>query len=152
MRILIIAFVLLQVSCADTSDNKIDKETLIAELISVSAKEQEAFKRGDCETVKMSFDDNAQVYLNGKKVPSVEMLYNFCKSVPRPFSKPGENKLYAYAISNSTGYTVRILDLEDKDSLGNYTREVITKVFNKIDDKWKIVHMNSSISKANANQ
>jgi hypothetical protein len=47
---------------------------------------------------------------------------------------------------------VRILDLEDKDSLGNYTREVITKVFNKIDDKWKIVHMNSSISKANANQ
>ena len=150
-RLLLIGLVLF-VACTDTKETVFNKEALTAELISATNIEQEAFMNGDCETVKNAFNDDAEIYLNGNRLPSLDMLYNFCNKVPRPFNKPGKEELHTFVQTPTSGYTIKVMNLEDKDSLGNYTKEVITKVFHKIDDAWKIVHMNSSISKANDQQ
>jgi ketosteroid isomerase-like protein len=111
--------------------------------------EQNAFKNGDCDKVLEIMDDNITFLANGKRIPSKEIIGNFCNAIKRPFRNPILDKLDIYPLSNITAYTVRTLEYQKSET--SKIHEFVTKIWKKIDDQWKIVHLHSTVKEINNN-
>lgn len=110
--------------------------------------EQKAFMEGDCDAVISFYSDEASIFLAGRPVDTQQLL-EFCNKVPRPFRGEGaapEITDNIYVQSENTAYFVRTIDFgpADDDPL-SLKREVITKIWSRTNDGWKIVHFHSSV-------
>lgn len=110
----------------------------------VSEKEINAFKTGDCKTLSSFIDDNATFYLNGKKAPSKKMIIGFCNSIERPFEQAAKVEMEYLPISKNSGYAVRTMEFSKEGKA--YKREIVTKIWVKGENGWKIVHLHSTIT------
>lgn len=120
-----------------------------AEIEERHRQEQKAFVGGDCETVVSFYGDEATIYANGRRIDSLQAFQEFCSSIPRPFrgrgGKPKINDTF-HVLSDSVVYFVRTIDFAPTDDESSvFKREVVTKVWSRTDDGWKIVHFHSSV-------
>lgn len=110
--------------------------------------EQKAFIEGDCDKVGSFYSDDATRYLRGRRISLQEGL-EFCRKLPRPFGQrygsPEINDTFQ-VISDNVVYFVRTIDFQpSNDDPSSFKREVVTKVWRKSNDAWKIVHFHSSM-------
>jgi len=119
-----------------------NSESVKAKIMELSKIEIDAFRNGECETMLNLFDDNISFYANGKKA-SKEMVLGFCKQIPRPFEKPSHLDTEYIPISSTSAYVIRIMDFS-KDGIV-YKKEIVTKIWVKGINGWKIVHLHSTI-------
>ncbi len=124
------------------------KEAVRAEIGELHQQEQKAFIDGDCETVISFYSDEATIYLAGRKVDLPQLL-QFCSKIPRPFQRDGATPGISdnfYVLSENIAHFVRTIDFEpSEDDPSSFKREVITKVWSRTNDEWKIVHFHSSV-------
>ena len=110
------------------------------------AKEQNAFKNGDCDTVLSMMDDDITFLANGNKVPSKQVIGTFCNSMPRPFKTPLSDNIEVFPLTNTSAYTIRTLEFSKDDTTN--IQELVTK---KTDGIWRITHLHSTAKEMNAN-
>ena len=124
-----------------------EKEKIKLEIIELNKQEREAFTNGECDKVISFFDKNVSFYANGRKVPSLEFVHSFCKRIKRPFEKGAEINDQVYVLSESVVNNVKYIELPIT-SADDKTRnvEVVTRIWKKTADGWKIVHFHSSVS------
>ncbi len=119
-----------------------------AEIETQHRQEQEAFIKGDCDKVASFYSDEATRYLNGR-LTSPEEGREFCNKIPRPFTREGQPPKITdnfYVLSDNAAHFVRTIDFEPTDNESPaFKREVVTKVWEKLNDEWKIVHFHSSV-------
>lgn len=118
-------------------------EYVKSEIMKLTDIEINAFRAGDCKTMGDLIDDNATFYLDGKKAPSKEMIIGFCNRVQRPFEKPSKVTSDFFPTSNNSAYVVRIMEFTKDGKL--YKKEIVTKVWVKGKEGWKISHLHSTI-------
>ncbi|NNE32421.1 MAG: hypothetical protein HKN40_08635 [Winogradskyella sp.] len=104
-----------------------------------------AFRTGDCQTMSDLIDENATYYLDGMKAPSKDMIIGFCNRIQRPFEKPSNVTTNYFPISNKSAYTIRIMEFAKEGNV--YKKEIVTKIWVKGEDGWKISHLHSTIKK-----
>ncbi|MGK7391060.1 MAG: nuclear transport factor 2 family protein [Candidatus Cyclobacteriaceae bacterium M2_1C_046] len=117
-----------------------------SEVAMVHAKEQKAFKKGDCDVVVTFFDPKVTFYANGRHIPSLEALRNLCTRITRPFETNERINTNINVLSETSAYSVRVIEFPPQEEGENRKREVVTKVWYKGEEGWKIVHFQSSIS------
>lgn len=126
-----------------------DKLAIQAEIEEHHKREQTAFIEGDCDTVSSFYSEEATRYLNGKPITSQEEAKEFCSKIPRPFSAKGVRPKISdnyYILSENAAHFVRTIDFEPADDNSpTFKREVVTKVWSRTNDGWKIVHFHSSV-------
>lgn len=123
------------------------REAIRAEIEKLSRTEEKAFKEGDCEATVSFFDDGITFFANGRKAPSKEFILNFCKRIPRPFPETGSITDNYYVLSPDAAYSVRVIDFPpDSEKPGPFMKEVVTKLWSKSPEGWKIVHFHSSVT------
>ena len=118
-------------------------ESVRAELQHMTEMEQQAFITGDCEKVISLMDDNITFFANGRKAPSKMMIQNFCENIPRPFEKPSSNNSEYYALTENSGYVIRIIEFSNDEVV--YKKEIVTKIWKKDESGWKIKHLHSTV-------
>ncbi|MCW8980380.1 MULTISPECIES: nuclear transport factor 2 family protein [Altibacter] len=121
----------------------LDSPNVESEIKEAAHKEQNAFKEGNCEQVLDLMDNEITFLANGKKVPSKQIISKFCNSIPRPFKEPISDKLEIYALSNESGYTIRTFEYPKDDTTN--MQEYVTKIWKRIEGKWKITHLHSTV-------
>ena len=126
----------------NAQENSLDD--IKSEITEVSEKEINSFKIGDCQTLSSFIDDNATFYLNGKKVPGKKMLIGFCNSIERPFEQASRVEMKFLPISKNSGYVLRTMEFSKNEHV--YKKEMVTKIWIKGLDGWKIVHLHSTIT------
>ena len=139
-RLLIFIF---GISMCQITYAQLDVEQLKRELKEVTAKEQQAFKKGDCTKVLDMMEDSITFLANGNRVPSKEVIGKFCNSLPRPFQKPMSDALEFYVLDSTSGYSLRNLVYLNKK--GIKIQEYVTKIWRKTDGQWKISHLHSTV-------
>lgn len=113
------------------------------EVEALTRKEQEAFFKGDCETVLGLMAENITFYANGNPSPPREMIRKFCEKIPRPFKQPKKECLAFHPLNEQSVYVVRTMEYaKDANTL---IKEVVTKIWNKKNGEWKIVHLHSTV-------
>lgn len=117
-----------------------------AEIKELDAMEQEAFKQGDCEKTISYFDKNITFYANGRIAPSLEFILNFCKQIPRPFNQTGMISDSIYVLSENVVYTLRQIEFEPEEGADSFKRELVTKIWHKTSQGWRIKHFHSSVN------
>lgn len=109
--------------------------------------EQEAFIMGDCAAMASFYTDDVTFYANGRKLPSTAALVQLCERIPRPFERSADMHDRIQVLSETAAYLVRVLEFPPgADTPDRHKREVVTKIWSKVEDGWKIVHFQSSIS------
>ncbi|MBW2938063.1 hypothetical protein KXJ69_08090 [Aureisphaera sp. CAU 1614] len=131
------------ISCLSAQENNL--KDVESEIIEVSEKEINAFKNGDCETLDGFIDENATLYLNGRKAPNKNILIGFCNQIERPFEKPSFVGMEYLPISDSSAYVIRTMEFSKNEKV--YKKEIVTKIWFKGSSGWKIVHLHSTITK-----
>lgn len=127
----------------------IDFDLVKYEVNQAVTKEQNAFKKGDCDTVLSLMDDNITFLANGRRAPSKEMIGRFCNAANRPFKTPLFDTIDIYPLRNDTAYTIRKLEfLKDETTK---VEEFVTKIWKKTDGNWKIVHLHATVKELNSN-
>ncbi len=125
------------------------KAVVRAEIEEQHKREQKAFIEGDCDMVASFYSDKATRYANGRLITSLEEGREYCKRIPRPFGEKGARSKISdnfYVQSENAAYFIRTIDFESADDVSStYKREVVTKVWQKTIDGWKIVHFHSSV-------
>lgn len=121
---------------ADDSELQAARE----QLTEVDRAEQEAFVEGDCEELLDLLADDISFHLNGRKLTK-DAVGNFCRRVPRPFPETGEKRTRIEVLSPDAGYVVRTMDFP-----GTPRVEVVTKIWRKRADGWKMVHFQSTVT------
>ena len=132
---LIALFSLLFSTVAQSSDD----------LLAAVEEEQEAFEEGDCDKVESMMAEDITFYANGRKM-SREQVGRFCRSIKRPFGAgraPIEDETTPYLIDEDLGYTVR--DFWWHDESERIVHEVVTKIWAKDEDGWKMIHFQSTV-------
>jgi len=115
------------------------------ELLAVVLEEQKAFEEGDCDKVESLISEEVTFYANTRKM-SRERVGNFCRSIKRPFGagrSPVEDTITPYRISDKLGYTVR--DFRWQDENNRVVHEVVTKIWRKGENGWKMIHFHSTV-------
>ena len=115
------------------------------ELLAVVKEEQQAFKDGDCDHVDSILDPDVVFYMNTRPA-NAEQVSRFCRTIKRPFGAgrgPIDDKLEAFQTSEDSGYTVRVFRWYDKNE--QVVSEIVTKIWKKKEDGWKIVHFQSTV-------
>jgi len=115
------------------------------ELLAVAMEEQKAFKEGDCNKIESLIDTEVTFYVNGRRMTH-EQVGSFCRAIKRPFGSgrsPIEDTITPYRISETLGYTVRDFRWTNADKL--VIHEVVTKIWLKGEDGWKIIHFQSTV-------
>jgi imidazolonepropionase-like amidohydrolase/ketosteroid isomerase-like protein len=119
-----------------------------AEVEEQHRREQKAFVEGDCETVVSFYSDEATIYRGGRRVDDLSEALEFCRKLPRPFTREGEPPEISdrfYVLSGNAAHFVRTIDFAPvAEESPAFKREVVTKVWLKTNDGWKIVHFHSS--------
>lgn len=108
--------------------------------------EQEAFASGDCEAVASFYADDVTFFANGRAVPSVEALVSLCGRIPRPFEQHTAMRNELRVLSEDAAQSVQVIEFALQREADDLRREVVTKVWSKGPEGWKIVHFHSSIS------
>jgi ketosteroid isomerase-like protein len=124
-----------------------EKEKIKAQIVELNRQEREAFTNGDCDKVISFFDKNVSFYANGRKAPSLEFIHNFCNRIKRPFEKGAEINDQVTVLSETVANNVKFIELPLKtpdDKTRNV--EVVTRIWNKTSEGWKIVHFHSSVT------
>ncbi|MEP2668687.1 MAG: nuclear transport factor 2 family protein [Cyclobacteriaceae bacterium] len=142
MKVRVLLLLVLSVGTITLYAQQENLESVKAKIKELSEIEIDAFKNGDCEIMLNLLDDNISFYANGKKA-SKEMVLGFCKGLPRPFEKPSHLDIEYIPISSNSAYVIRIMDFS-KDGMV-YKKEIVTKIWVKGIDGWKIVHLHSTI-------
>jgi len=115
------------------------------ELLAVALEEQDAFKEGDCDKVESLIAKEVSFYANSRRM-SREQVVNFCWSIKRPFGAgraPISDTITPYRIGETHGYTVR--DFKWHDENERVVHEVVTKIWSKDEDGWKMIHFQSTV-------
>lgn len=115
------------------------------DVLAAAEEEQAAFKEGDCDKAVTLIDKDITFYANGRKM-SHEQIGNFCRAIKRPFGDgrdPIEDTITPYEISENLGYTVRDFRWADKN--GQVVHEVVTKIWQKKEGGWKMIHFQSTV-------
>ncbi len=115
------------------------------EILAAVQEEQAAFKDGDCDRVESMISEEVTFYANGRRMSHAQ-VGKFCRSIPRPFGagrSPIEDLTTPYVINDELGYTVRDFKWHDKDE--RVVHEVVTKIWAKGEEGWKIIHFQSTV-------
>jgi hypothetical protein len=115
------------------------------ELLAVAMEEQKAFSGGDCDKIESLMDKEITFYANGRRMTH-EQVGNFCRAIKRPFGSgrsPIEDKITPFRVSETLGYTVRDFRWENRDN--EVVHEVVTKIWRKSEDGWKMIHFQSTV-------
>ena len=107
--------------------------------------EQQAFKDGDCEKVESMLADDVTFFANNRKMTR-EQVGNFCRSIKRPFGAgrdPIEDTITPFLLTENLGYTVR--DFRWHNENERVIHEVVTKIWAKEEDGWKMIHFQSTV-------
>ncbi len=115
------------------------------ELLAIAYEEQAAFKEGDCDKVQALMAEDITFYANSRKMTG-EQVGKFCRSIKRPFDAgraPISDTLTPRKLSETLGYTVREFSFQDQD--GRVVKEVVTKIWLKGEDGWKMIHFQSTV-------
>lgn len=110
------------------------------QLTEMDRAEQEAFVEGNCEELLDLLADDISFYMTGRKVTK-EAVGSFCERIPRPFPETGEKQTRIEAVSPDAGYVVRTMTFP-----GTPRVEVVTKIWRKRADGWKMVHFQSTVT------
>jgi ketosteroid isomerase-like protein len=121
----------------------ISLEQVKLEVEEVTLKEQGAFKDGDCETVLNLMHDDITFYANGRSAPSKNVIKKFCEDIPRPFKGLSTGNLTVYPLTSNSAYVVRTLEFEKNEKI--LVREIVTKIWNRFNGEWKMVHLHSTV-------
>lgn len=113
------------------------------EIIEVSDAETQAFISGDCDKVVSLMDDNITFHANGRKAMSKEEIKSFCNSIPRPFSEPISFDTKFYPLTKNSGYSIRMMELNDEHR--GHVKEIVTKVWKKGKEGWRMVHFHNTV-------
>jgi hypothetical protein len=103
----------------------------------------------NCEYILNAMDENIKMSEIRFGEPSVSFSYDlltqFCPHLPKKevIETTTEQRLF----NPGLGYDY-VSQLYLRKSLGDTVRETSTKIWEKKDGKWKIIHMNSSLNKA----
>jgi SnoaL-like domain len=119
-------------------------ETVRAEIQQMNDKEQNAFINGSCDELMTLMDESITFIINGRKAPSKGFIKNMCQKMPRPFGKPALSNTKIYVLSKDSGYVVKMMELAKDDGV-IYKKEVITKIWRKTIDGWKMAHLHSTV-------
>jgi len=122
-------------------DNSLELVKL--EVKKATLKEQQALKNGDCETLLSMMDDKITFYANGRPAAPKNMIGVFCKNLPRPFSELTSDSLDVYALTQNSAYVVRKIEYNKNDK--TKIKEVVTKIWRKSGDGWKMIHLQSTV-------
>lgn len=144
--LLVVLFCPLVALQAQPSTGEVDA-VVRAEIEKRHKQEQEAFVEGNCDEVVSFYSADGTIFANGRRVPSLQAFREFCSKIPRPFEGgPGKITDSFHVLSENAAYFVRTINLEPADeNSSTFNREVITKVWSKTDEGWKIVHFHSSV-------
>lgn len=125
------------------------KAAVRAEIEEQHKREQKAFIEGDCDMVVSIYSDQATLYANGRQIDSLQTFREFCSRIPRPFSGESARTRISdnfYVLSENAAYFVRTINFESADDEPTtFKKEVVTKVWQKTNDRWKIVHFHSTV-------
>lgn len=123
--------------------------TVLAEIEEQHRQEQNAFIEGDCEKVVSFYSDEATIYANGRRIDSLQAFRKFCSMIPRPFRDEGEPSNISdsfHVLSENAAHFVRTINFQpSNDDPRSFRGEVVTKVWSRTNDGWKIVHLHSSV-------
>jgi uncharacterized protein (TIGR02246 family) len=111
-----------------------------AEIDALEARRAEAFVSGDCDTVLSFFDGDGVFFIRGRQLPSRQAILHTCRAVPRPFPTAGVQQNEVHVLSPDTAYSVQAFSLPEARN------EVVSKVWKRFDDGWRIVHLHVSIT------
>jgi ketosteroid isomerase-like protein len=125
------------------------KAKVRAEIEERHLQEQKAFIEGDCDKVVSFYSDQATLYANGRRIDSLQTFRKFCSMIPRPFRGEGEPSNISdsfHVLSENAAHFVRTIDFQpSKNDPHSFRGEVVTKVWARTYDGWKIVHLHSSV-------
>tara|TARA_R110002073_G_scaffold279026_1_gene442831 strand:+ start:70811 stop:71272 length:462 start_codon:yes stop_codon:yes gene_type:complete len=145
MKTLIVGIILIFNISNTIKAQTLDLENVKSELKEAALKEQNAFKKGDCDQVLSLMENDITFLANGRKVPSKQIVGKFCNSIPRPFKTALIDKLDIYPLTNESGYTIRTLEYPNDEE--TKMQEYVTKIWRKANGKWKISHLHSTVKK-----
>ena len=115
-------------------------EAVERELSEMNRLEQEAFVAGDCEEMLDLLADDISFYANGREMTKRDVGI-FCSRIPRPFPATGESRTRVLPISADAGYLIKTITFPDSPKV-----EVVTKIWKKGADGWKMVHFQSTVT------
>ena len=122
-----------------------DQSDLEAEIEQITNDEQNAFVSGDCEALMEIFAEDVTFFANGMKINDRSRIRGFCESMPRPFpGKPKSENLEIHILTPTSAYTVKTMELIGKNEVHN--KETITKIWVKLDGKWRMQHLHSTVT------
>jgi ketosteroid isomerase-like protein len=106
-----------------------------------------ALQHGDCQTVASYFDRDFAFFVNGRQIDSHHAVLSSCQRIQRPFPESEFLSDEIHVISDNSAYTLRVIDLQpDKNEAGNTEIEVVTRIWLKKGDEWRIKHLHVSIN------
>jgi ketosteroid isomerase-like protein len=125
----------------------VQRETISAEIEAIQNQRNQAFVEGDCERVVELFDERVTFYTRGRHVPSLQTVLNFCRQVERPFPETAVRRTRINALSENAAYIIQNFEFASDSADGESVmmHEVITSIWSKGSDGWKIVHFHVSI-------
>ena len=101
--------------------------------------EQEAFVEGDCDGLLAMLHEDVSFDVNGRKMPRAA-VGEFCTRIPRPFPGAAEVETSIEPVGAGAGYVVKVMSFP-----GTPKVEVVTKIWKRGNDGWKIVHFQSTV-------
>jgi len=140
MRSLILLSIVVCLLGAPAIADELEFEAAHQELIEMNRLEQEAFVAGNCEELLDLLADDISFYANGREMTKAAVGV-FCERIPRPFPGTGETQLRIQAVSPDAGYVVKTMTFP-----GTPRVEVVTKVWRKGDDGWRMEHFQSTVT------
>lgn len=125
----------------------VQRETISAEIEAIQNQRNQAFVEGDCERVVELFDERVTFYTRGRHVPSLQAVLNFCRQVERPFSETAVRRTRINVLADNAAYVIQNFEFASDSAEGGSVmmHEVITSVWSKGRDGWKVVHFHVSI-------
>jgi uncharacterized protein (TIGR02246 family) len=125
----------------------VQRESIRAEVQAIQNQRNQAFADGDCERVIELFDESVTFYTRGRHVPSLQAVLNFCRQVERPFSETAVRRTRINALSENAAYVIQNFEFPSNSAGGESVmmHEVITSIWSKGSDGWKVVHFHVSI-------
>jgi uncharacterized protein (TIGR02246 family) len=125
----------------------LQRETIRAEIEAIQDQRNKAFVDGDCERVVELFDENVTFYTRGRRVPSLQAVLNFCRQIERPFPETAARRTRINVLSDDAAYIIQNFEFpsDGADGVSVMVHEVITSIWSKGSDGWKIVHFHVSI-------
>ncbi len=109
------------------------------ELAAVNEGEQRAFLEGECDALVEMLAEEVTFFINGRQMTR-EDVGTFCRHIPRPFSRDGEVDTTIEAVGEDAGYVIKVTTFP-----GTPKVKVVTKVWQRGEDGWKMVHFQSTV-------